>query len=503
MEPGTTPSNGTQSEMSCGSSWADMVPDVLANIFCRLSLEQLLLVIPCVCKPWKRASQDPLCWEIIDLHTYSLCRLLSKSHRLMMMLVERSCGRLREFTFPFLKRDDCFELLTRSAPLLQKLHIPNSYTEDGWAIRTAPLMLHITDLDVSMCHNGFSYVALEAFGKHCMHVTKLRRNTFYCIDSLPNIANDFEAFAIAKHYPHLKHLELGNNRLSPKGLRAILDNCPMLEYLDVSECRNLETMNEGLVKECKTRLKVFLEPQSKEAYDYGYFDEYFYDEDDVGYMEDSLLDYIYEDTDVSGEFYDHDECDSLLNSCMGHADEVEEPEPSEDLDDDDNCDEDFNDEDDVEECLEDNLADDMDDDENCDEDFYDDDNCDEDFYDEDDVAECLEDNLVDDMDDDADVLDELYDHNECDSLANSCTGHVDEVEEFESSEDLDDGEYCDEDFHDESDVEEYMEDNLVGDMDGATDVLDEFYDQDECDSQEGCCSENTDEAEDFESSEDM
>lgn len=238
--------------------WTGMMPDILANIFCRLSLQERLLNIPRVCKLWKLASEDPACWQIIDLTVCSNRKTpVCKAESLVKMLVIRSQGLLTHLTLPFLMNDAFLTFIACRAPLLRVLHMPNSILLTDYLVTwIAPMMRFITDLDVSGC-NGLSHVTLEAFGVHCRHITQLRRNRNFFFTANPD---DGEAYTIAQHFPQLEHLEMANGLLSFKGLEAILYGCPKLASLDLRGCCQHLEMDEAFIMECKKRLRVFHEP---------------------------------------------------------------------------------------------------------------------------------------------------------------------------------------------------------------------------------------------------
>ncbi|KAG8491852.1 hypothetical protein CXB51_015231 [Gossypium anomalum] len=76
-----------EEEQSEFRHWDQLPPDVLGLIFTSLSLQELLTVIPPVCKSWSKAVTDPDEWSC-RCQPYQLDRMLR-------MLVTRSSGPLR------------------------------------------------------------------------------------------------------------------------------------------------------------------------------------------------------------------------------------------------------------------------------------------------------------------------------------------------------------------------------------------------------------------------
>lgn len=78
--------------------WDELIPDALGLIFSKLSLQEILTVIPRVCKSWAKVVIGPYCWQEIDIEEWSnRCRphLLD---RMLRMLITRSSGSLRKLT---------------------------------------------------------------------------------------------------------------------------------------------------------------------------------------------------------------------------------------------------------------------------------------------------------------------------------------------------------------------------------------------------------------------
>ncbi|KAK1375548.1 putative F-box/LRR-repeat protein 23 [Heracleum sosnowskyi] len=75
---------------------------------------------------------------------------------------------------------------------------------------------------------------------------------------IADYADDF-VMAIAKAMPQLRHLELISNSMTHKGLQAILDGCPHLEFLDIRRCFFIN-LDGSCGKLCKERIKNLLLP---------------------------------------------------------------------------------------------------------------------------------------------------------------------------------------------------------------------------------------------------
>ncbi|MFQ6642269.1 hypothetical protein Gotur_017156 [Gossypium turneri] len=84
-----------EEEQSEFRHWDELLPDVLGLIFTNLPIQELLTVIPCVCKSWSKVVTGPHCWQYIDLDERSCRRLSHQLDRMLRMLITRSNGSLR------------------------------------------------------------------------------------------------------------------------------------------------------------------------------------------------------------------------------------------------------------------------------------------------------------------------------------------------------------------------------------------------------------------------
>lgn len=153
-----------------------------------------------------------------------------------------------------------------SGQYLEVLKIPVSFVTDKMVTKHAESLSNLTVLDISYCLK-ITQKGLEAFGKNCKSLIKLRRNMpppdfNYVRASEPREVVEHEAIAVANTMPGLVHLELGFGIFSDYGLGAILTKCKALCHLDIRGCWNVKMKGE-LEDRCD-RIKNFRSPWDDE-----------------------------------------------------------------------------------------------------------------------------------------------------------------------------------------------------------------------------------------------
>ncbi|KAF9608134.1 hypothetical protein IFM89_007520 [Coptis chinensis] len=115
---------------------------------------------------------------------------------------------------------------------------------------------HLEDLELCLC--VFNSQVIEELGRSCQSLKyfhlNLNRGTRHW-----NGSWDEEAFVIAKYLPQLRRLCLVESALSNKGLEAILDGCPHIEYLDLQDCVYMDLKGD-LLKRCVWRKRKLKHP---------------------------------------------------------------------------------------------------------------------------------------------------------------------------------------------------------------------------------------------------
>ncbi|KAM7270426.1 hypothetical protein ACFE04_029640 [Oxalis oulophora] len=118
-------------------------------------------------------------------------------------------------------------------------------------IKAAAKLPLLETLHLTRCCT-FPKEVFHEVGKSCPLLISLKYNE--SLSPNPYIPCNDDALVIAEAMPGLRHLQLVGNQLTDSGLRAILNGCPHLESLDLSECRHLY-LRGGLEKRCVDQVK--------------------------------------------------------------------------------------------------------------------------------------------------------------------------------------------------------------------------------------------------------
>ncbi|KAG0470081.1 hypothetical protein HPP92_016180 [Vanilla planifolia] len=250
-------------------AWEELIQDALGLIFRNLSLQEILTVVPRVCKSWRRAVIGPYCWQEIDIEDWSRRAEPEQIERMLQLLVRWSCGSFRRLAVYGLPNNSLLSFIADHAFSLQSLKLPRSEISDIVVEQVAAKFSKITFLDISSCKKIGSR-ALKAFGNNCKSLVGLRR-TMHPLEVADDVNEDDEALAIAVSMPKLRYLELAYLLLTTKGVLEILSGCKELEFLDIRGCWNVK-LEEVFMKEKHAGVKV-LGPDVVDSYEKSFWEE--------------------------------------------------------------------------------------------------------------------------------------------------------------------------------------------------------------------------------------
>ncbi|GFY96121.1 similar to F-BOX WITH WD-40 2 [Actinidia rufa] len=243
--------------------WDELIPDTLGLIFRNLSLQEILTVVPRVCKSWGKVVNGPYCWQEIDIEEWSSWTEPGNTDRMLRMLVARSCGSLRKLCVYGLQNDLVFSFVLEHASSLRTLLLPGSNITDAIIEQVAGRLSTITFLDLSYC-GKIGARSLEAIGKHCKALTGLRRN-MHSRNADTTFSQEDEACTIAATMPKLKQLELSYLLINTGSVLEIVFSCHELQFLDLQGCWNVK-LDEKYLREKFPNLKI-LGPQIVDHYE--------------------------------------------------------------------------------------------------------------------------------------------------------------------------------------------------------------------------------------------
>ncbi|GLJ48127.1 hypothetical protein SUGI_1016180 [Cryptomeria japonica] len=263
-------------------NWSDLTEQALVDIFSRLNLGERWNRASPVCKSWFKASRDPFLWHVVDFEQYFgrtrenafwwTVEFQKKIDRMVKIAVDCGGGNLRELHVRHCS-DESIAYMAQRCPNIQRLSIKTCQNvTDTSVCQIASGCYKIEELDISYCYN-ISHASLEKIGANCKYLTTLKRNMLNSLDpsehrdaipteyiNMAPLSGDDEATVFAKYMPNLKHLEIKFSKLSPKGLRILVDGCPNLEHLDLFGCLNLRSRELDEVTANAKNLKVLIKP---------------------------------------------------------------------------------------------------------------------------------------------------------------------------------------------------------------------------------------------------
>ncbi|XP_019179650.1 PREDICTED: putative F-box/LRR-repeat protein 23 isoform X3 [Ipomoea nil] len=255
--------------------WVDLPRELTANILQRLRVDDVFRSAQ-VCTAWWRLWQDPSMWRYVDLWSIRYKGYISgigKARdwdKICREVVNRSEGQLISIKLWDFPTDDLLFYIAQRAKQLRHLGIWSSIISDegfSKAVNEFPLLE-----ELQLEYTLISKQGIKAAGQSCHFL-----NSFSLIKKswiLNESCDDEEAFAIAENMHGLKHLTLYGNRMTDKGVEAILDGCPRLQSLNLDHCHNVRLEGE-LGKRCYQQIK-----------------DLSYNKDDGAYLLDLLEDYM-------------------------------------------------------------------------------------------------------------------------------------------------------------------------------------------------------------------
>ncbi|CAJ2643963.1 unnamed protein product [Trifolium pratense] len=248
-------------------NWLELPREITANILQRLPTVQIVTSACLVCPQWWNICKDPLMWRTIHMagFDYFTCSFRELA-KICQYAIERSCGHLIDIQIEYFGSDDILECIAQSASNLRCMQLVECFqiSDKGFidAVRKLP---KLEEVRISLC--DLSSNSLEALGRSCPLLKVLRYARPLYVSSIGK--EDHLALAISETMSKLCYLDIQGTSITNIGLLAILDGCPLLEYLDIDECFHLKNLSNNLRKRCIEQIKDLRLPNPN---NYGEYD---------------------------------------------------------------------------------------------------------------------------------------------------------------------------------------------------------------------------------------
>ncbi|XP_030512032.1 F-box protein SKIP19-like [Rhodamnia argentea] len=284
-------------------NWLELPREIATTILLKLGAIEILTTAQMVCTSWRSICKDPAMWQSIDMRNTGDFLEMDLDLELMCRhAIDRSHGGCVDINIEYFGTDELLKYTTDRCNHIRRLRLVwcNNISDEGLSQAATKLPL-LEVLELSYC--SFSKESLETVGQCCplLKSFKLNSRGYKC----PHIECDEEAQAIAKNMHGLRHLQLFGNKITNEGLKAVLDSCPHLEYLDLRQCFNVN-LGCDLGKRCTEQIKDLRRP-------YDPTDDYEFDatiNDDDSFDDDypsGFSDIALSDYDNYYEFSDYDD----------------------------------------------------------------------------------------------------------------------------------------------------------------------------------------------------
>ncbi|KAL6658891.1 hypothetical protein ACP70R_002931 [Stipagrostis hirtigluma subsp. patula] len=267
--------------------WSELPLDAISSIFMKVGTIEILMGAGLVCRSWLAAAKAPELWRFVDMTRHKL--VFSKGIGTMCAMAkvatDRSDGRMESFwAQKFVTCELLDYIASRTNSLMSIRLIGCTFISGGSLVRLAAKCPLLEEIECS--HHKMPAELFRCVGRVRPQLKRLRihmqwfdsdqimremeresRQHDEDDDEEPEESDEAwearqnkDAFAIAESLTELRVLQMEGNSLTNKGVYAILEGCPNLECLDISECYHVD-VNDELQARCANLKHVWLPRQ--------------------------------------------------------------------------------------------------------------------------------------------------------------------------------------------------------------------------------------------------
>ncbi|KAK3121194.1 hypothetical protein QOZ80_8BG0647940 [Eleusine coracana subsp. coracana] len=281
--------------------WSELPLDSLSKIFMKLGPIEILMGAGLVCHSWLAAAKTPELWRFVDMtsHKVIFAKDIPTVCAMAKVAVDRSAGQMESFWAQNFVTTDLLDYMASRVNSLKSIRlVACGYVRETSLLNLANKCPLLEELECS-------YYPMPAEFFRCIGQVRpeLKRLRIYIEEWYDS---DQMRREIEEEYRQ------SCNSLTNKGLYAILDSCPHLECLDISECSHVRVNNE-LQARC-AKLKHFVRSPRQRHNVHCPDLHIIRKEEDEDYF-----DYISEDLDLRGESEMDDDYGSYGNYWQDYS----------------------------------------------------------------------------------------------------------------------------------------------------------------------------------------